>query len=90
MIAIAMLVTAFPLGYILRHRLAAYVAVIAVYAEVFTFQSVTLLKEDPDTIGVSYLLVSSAIFAAGIGLATLGHLVAARRSARRSSAALDL
>ncbi|MBA3419976.1 MAG: hypothetical protein H0U09_14990 [Geodermatophilaceae bacterium] len=82
--------TAFPLGYILRHRLAAYVAVIAVYTEVFTFQSVLLLKEDPDTIGLSYLLVSSAIFGAGLGLATLGNRLAARRNARRESGALDL
>ncbi|HST65883.1 MAG TPA: hypothetical protein VLM05_11910 [Mycobacteriales bacterium] len=94
MIAIVTVLVAFPLGFVLRNRLAAYVAYVAVFGYAFSFQNVYLLRSwvqdpgegafprDADRLPVSYLLVSVAIYAAGFGLVTLGHRLGSRRRAR--------
>jgi hypothetical protein len=89
-IAIVTVLLAFPLGWFLRNRLAAYVGYVAVYGYAFSFQNVYLLREwvparsgafpaDPDALPFSYLLVTVLIYAAGFGLVTLGHWARSRR-----------
>jgi hypothetical protein len=93
-IAIVTALCAFPLGFFLRNRLAAYVGYLAVFGYAFSFQNVYLLRSwvrdpgegafprDADQLPVSYLLVTGAIYAAGFGLVTVGHRLGARRRAR--------
>ena len=87
---IIMLLVPLPIGYFIRNRMAAYLAYIALYSFVFTFQSTTLLKEwnggdysalakNPAAVDWSYGLVNLLIFAAGLGLVTLGSWLRARR-----------
>ena len=87
---IIMLLAPFPIGYFIRNRMAAYLAYIALHSFVFTFQSTTLLKEwtggdysayvkNPAAVDWSYGLVNLLIFAAGLGLVTLGSWLSARR-----------
>ena len=89
---------AFPLGFALRSRTAAFLAFIAVHSFVFTFQSLQLLRAwtagdtsafaaDADTVPWSYLVVNAVIYAAGLGLVALGHRVRSRRAARPAQAA---
>lgn len=94
MIAIVTVLLAFPLGFLLRDRLAAYVAYLAVFGYAFSFQNVYLLRSwvqdpgggafprDADQLPLSYLAVSIVIYAAGFGLVTLGHRLGGRRRAR--------
>jgi hypothetical protein len=74
--------------------MAAYLAYVALHSFVFTFQSTTLLKEwnggdysafvkNPAAVDWSYGLVNLLIFAAGLGLVTLGSWLRARRRASR-------
>jgi hypothetical protein len=97
---VVMLLLTFPLGFFVPSRAAAYVAYIAVQSFVFTFQTMYLMREwvggsteafdkDPQTVPWSYGLVNLLIYAAGFGLVTLGHHVAARRR-RRSTMAVEL
>jgi hypothetical protein len=93
---IIMLVAPFPLGYLIRHRMAAYLAYVALHSFVFTFQSTTVLKEwtggdysafakNPVATDWAYGLVNIAVYAAGLGLVArlLGRRPApARRPAR--------
>jgi len=90
---------AFPLGFFVRNRMAAYVAYIAVHSFVFTVQCEELLRawvggdysafpKNPDSGPWGYLLVNVVIYAAGFGLVTLGHVVHARR--RRKAALVTL
>ena len=85
-----MLLAPLPIGYFIRNRMAAYLAYIALHSFVFTFQSTTLLKEwaggdysayvkNPAAVDWSYGLVNLLIFAAGLGLVTLGSWLSARR-----------
>lgn len=94
MIAIVTVLFAFPLGWFLRNRLAAYVGYVAVYGYAFSFQNVYLLRDwigdrssafptDPDQLPFSYLLVTVLIYAAGFGLVTLGHWARDRRRVRQ-------
>jgi hypothetical protein len=90
------LVAAFPIGFLIRNRLAAFVVYLAAHGFVFTFQTLVLLVAWTGGSGegfgpypqgstadvVSYGLVNLAIFAAGLGLVYLGHRLAARRRAR--------
>jgi hypothetical protein len=87
---IIMLLAPLPIGYFLRNRIAAYLAYIALHSFVFTFQSTILLKEwnggdysafvkNPAAVDWSYGLVNLLIFAAGLGLVTLGSWLSARR-----------
>jgi hypothetical protein len=98
MIAFVTVVFAFPLGYLIRSRVAANVAYIAVYSYAFTFQGVYLMRawvggdhsafpKDPDDLPLEYLAVSLAIYAVGFGLVRLGGHVRTRRSQGRGTAA---
>ena len=93
MIAMVTVLFAFPLGWFLRNRLAAYVGYVAVYGYAFSYQNVYLLRDwipdrsgafptDPDQLPLWYLLVSVLIYAAGFGLVTLGHWARSRRRDR--------
>jgi hypothetical protein len=92
---IATLLVAFPLGYLLRDRLASYLAFVAVHSFVFSFQNMELTREwvggsrsafpnDPHTVPWSYGAVNLLIYAAGFGLIALGRSVAVRRRKRAS------
>lgn len=99
---IVMIVTALPLGFFIKNRTAAYVALIAIHGFVFTFQSVDLITEwaggSTDAFGPypkadnsqiwAYGVVNLVIFAAGLGLVTLGYYLANRR--RNKTATLNL
>jgi len=90
------LVAAFPIGFLIRNRLAAFVVYIAAHGFVFTFQTLVLLIAWTGGSGegfgpypqgstaevLSYGLINLVIFAAGLGLVYLGHCVAARRRVR--------
>lgn len=93
MIAIVTVLFAFPLGFFLRSRVGAYVGYVALYGYAFSFQNVYLLRDwigdpsatfprDPESLPVSYLLVTALIYAAGFGLVTLGHRLGRGRRAR--------
>ena len=98
---IVMLVSTVPLGLLVRNRLAGYVAYTALHAFVFTFQTMILLMEwlngDPSAFGPypayhsawAYGVVNVAIYAAGLGLLTLGQRIARRRRARATAIDLD-
>ena len=81
MVAIVTVLFAFPLGFFLRNRLAAYVAYIAIFAYSFTFQTLYLLRAwvgddhtafsaDPDKLPLNYLAVTGAIYIVGFLLIT--------------------
>jgi len=89
MIAVVTILSAFPLGYFLRSRLAAHTAYAIAYLWAFVFQTLYLLLDMLDgaknpafeagTFPASYGLVAVAIFAVGFGLVQLGHWLRARR-----------
>ena len=96
MIAVVTILSAFPLGYFLRSRLAAHTAYAIAYLWAFVFQTLYLLLDainesknpafEPSEFPLSYGLVTLAIFAVGFGLVSLGHWVRARRqTSSRSS-----
>ncbi|MFI5711286.1 hypothetical protein [Kribbella sp. NPDC051620] len=98
MVAIITVLFAFPLGFFVRNRLAAYVAYIAIFGYSFTFQTLYLLRSwvgdstqafsaDPDKLPLDYLAVTAGIYLVGFGLITLGHRVGAKR---RNRTAVDL
>ena len=94
MIAIVTILSAFPLGYLVRSRLAANTAYAVAYLWAFVFQTLYLILDmlnagddpafEPQTFPRSYGLVALTIFAAGFGLVALGHFVRDRRLARRT------
>jgi hypothetical protein len=94
MIAIVTILSAFPLGYLVRSRLAANTAYAVAYLWAFVFQTLYLTLDmlhggddpafEPQTFPRSYGLVALSIFAAGFGLVALGHSVRDRRLARRA------
>jgi len=97
---IVTLLVAFPLGYLLRDRLASYLAFVAVHSFVFSFQNMELTREwvggsrsafpkDSHTVPWSYGAVNLLIYAAGFGLVALGRAVAAKRR-KHPSGAVDL
>ena len=98
MIAIVTVLSAFPLGFVFRNRLAANLTYAVAYLWAFTFQSVYLMlsmldgDKNPaftkDDFPFSYGLVASAIFAAGFGLVEVGHRVGDRRRTRSAAALL--
>ncbi|MFC4117819.1 hypothetical protein [Nonomuraea zeae] len=98
---IVMLLLPLPLGYLVRSRVAAYLAYIGAHSFVFTFQTMTLTKawvggaydafaKDPNQPEWPYAVVNLAIYAAGLGLVALGAWLRDRRRARRSSDGIDL
>ena len=93
MIAIAVVLVAFPAGYLLRSHLAANVTYAIAYLWAFTYQGLYLTRawvggdysafpKDSTAFPISYGLVTLGIFAVGFGLVALGHRVGARRAAR--------
>ncbi|HET6168410.1 MAG TPA: hypothetical protein VFI40_11525 [Nocardioides sp.] len=94
MVAIITILSAFPLGYLVRSRLAANTAYAVAYLWAFTFQTLYLILDvindstdpafDQQKFPWAYGLVTLSIFLAGFGLVALGRLVRARRTARRS------
>lgn len=73
---IVMLLVPLPLGYLVRDRVAAYLAYVAVHSFVFTFQTMTLTRawvggeteafgKDADAVPWSYAAVNAAIYAVG-------------------------
>jgi hypothetical protein len=89
MIAIVTILSAFPLGYFLRSRLAANTTYAVAYLWAFTFQTLYLLLDsldggaepafETDSFPASYGAVTLAIFVVGFGLVNLGHWVRGRR-----------
>jgi hypothetical protein len=90
MVALVTVLLAFPLGFFVRSRTTAYLAFVAVWGYVFSFQNVTLLRSwiddraevfprDADALPLDYLLVTAVLYAAGFGLVTLGARIAERR-----------
>ena len=88
MIAIVTILAAFPLGYLVRSRLAASTTYAVAYLWAFTFQTLYLLLDLLDgggdaaftvtTFPTSYGVVALAILLGGIGLVNLGHWVRGR------------
>ena len=99
MIAIATLLVAFPAGFFVRNRLAAFVTYIAVFAYCFTFQGMYLLPMFTHEAGpndwpkndnkwpISYFVMTASIYVVGFGLVALGHHVGRKRRLRRAAAA---
>ena len=92
MIPIITVLSAFPLGYLVRSRLAANTTYAVAYLWAFTFQTLYLILDvindsaDPafekQEFPLAYGLVTVSIFAAGFGLVALGRYVRDRRTAR--------
>jgi hypothetical protein len=98
---IVMIAVAFPIGFFVKSRTAAYISYIAIHGFVFVFQSTDLIIEwaggSKSAFGPypkassqiwGYGLVNLVIFGAGLGLVALGYYVATRR--RTKAAALNL
>jgi hypothetical protein len=93
MVAIVTILAAFPLGYLVRSRLAANTAYAVAYLWAFVFQTLYLILDvindsqhqafEPQKFPWAYGVVTLSIFTAGFGLVSLGHLVRDRRVARR-------
>ena len=105
MILILTLIAAFPMGYFMRSWFQANVAYGLAFAQVFTFQTATLVlqwvKGDDAafaqtegyalfTDSLSYGMVTTSIYALGFGLVALGHRASAGRRARASTANVEL
>ncbi|GAA1700498.1 hypothetical protein GCM10009745_54220 [Kribbella yunnanensis] len=104
MIAILTILVALPLGLLVRNRLAAYLIFAIAFAQIYTFQSINLVMEwvngsteafprdgKTELLGgtLGYLEFTSAIYAVGFGLITLGHwLRNRRRTAKNHEVAL--
>jgi hypothetical protein len=97
MIAVITILLAFPLGYLLRSRLAANVTYAIAYLWAFVYQTLYLVLDamndtrgrafEPQEFPLSYGLVTLGIFGAGFGLVELGRRVEARRRSRTPVAA---
>jgi len=99
MIAVVTVLLAFPLGYLVRNRLAAATAYGLAYLWAFTFQTLYLLLDslgggsapafEPGDFPWSYGVVTLGIFAVGFGLLNLGHWLRLRssRTGTRATAA---
>lgn len=97
---IIMLLIPFPIGYLIRNRMAAYLAFVGLNSFLFTFQSTSMLKEwaggdysgfvkNPATVDWLYAFVNLVIYAIGLGLVALGSWVRAKRR-RAAQPAIDL
>ena len=99
---IVMILVPLPLGLLVRNRVAAFLAFIAVHAFVFTFQTAFLVIEwangSSEAFGSfpdynngdvwAYGIINLVIYSVGFGLVTLGHRIRTNRNTRRKS--LDL
>ena len=101
MIAVVTLLSAFPLGFFLRNRLAANTAYAIAYLWAFVYQTLYLLLDaineskdpafEPNEFPLSYGVVTLAIFLVGFGLVALGHRVGrGRRESRQESSRSSL
>jgi hypothetical protein len=93
-----MILLPLPIGWFVRHRLTAFVAYLAAFSLVFTFQSTLLIVEwaggskkafgsfpKTDTGDVwSYGVVNLVFLAIGLGLLIATSVVSARRRAKRA------
>ena len=100
MLIALMLVLSLVIGWFVRPRLTAYVAYLATFSLLFTFQSVVLITEwaggDQKAFGAfpgggrsevwSYGAVNLVILAVGMGLLTLVTVLASRRAGRSTVA----
>jgi hypothetical protein len=94
MVAIVTILAAFPLGYLVRSRLAAATAYAVAYLWAFVFQTLYLILDvindgakpafEPQEFPWAYGTVTLSIFLAGFGLVALGHYVRDRRAARHT------
>ena len=92
MVAIVTILSAFPIGYLVRSRLAANTAYAIAYLWAFTFQTLYLVLEvvndsaepafEPQKFPFAYGAVTLSIFGTGFGLVALGRFVRERRLAR--------
>ncbi|HKE69595.1 MAG TPA: hypothetical protein VKB55_10100 [Nocardioidaceae bacterium] len=99
MIAVVTVLTAFPLGYFVRSRLAANTTYAVAYLWAFIYQTLYLTLDTinksndpaftPEKFPLAYGLVASSIFGAGFGLVALGHFVRDRRIARSEPSAVN-
>ena len=97
MIAIVTILSAFPLGFLVRSRLTANTAYAVAYLWAFVYQTLYLILEvindssDPafeaQKFPWAYGGVAGSIFLAGFGLVALGHFVRDRRLARAAQPA---
>ena len=97
MIAIVTILAAFPLGFLVRSRLAASTIYTLAYLWAFTFQTLYLLLDslgggsapafEAGEFPVSYGVVTLAILLVGLGLVQVGHRVGSRRRTHRSALA---
>jgi hypothetical protein len=98
--ALLVLLVPFPLGFFLTDRTTAVIAYIGAFSPLFTFQTLSLVTDwaegstaafggpfpQSDYSQVAgYAVVNLVLYLAGFGLILLGHRLAARRRARRSS-----
>jgi hypothetical protein len=93
---ILVLLVPLPLGYLIRDRLVAYLAFVGAHAFVFTFQTLTLIRNwvggdtsafasEATRVPWDYAVVNLVIYAAGLGLVTLGLRLGQRRRMRSAS-----
>jgi len=93
------LLIGFPLGYFLRNRLAAYVALIAVHSFLAQFMAIVLVREwvghdtsafpaDPKSAPWAYGVTALVAYALAFLLVEVGHRVGTRRRTREQ--AIDL
>jgi len=92
-IAVITVLSAFPLGYWVRSRLAANTTYALAYLWAFVYQTLYLTLDSinhstspaftPEKFPLSYGAVALSVFGAGFGLVALGRLVRDRREVRR-------
>ena len=101
MIAVVTILSAFPLGFLLRSRLAANTTYAIAYLWAFVFQTLYLTLDamndangggafEKQAFPLSYGIVTLSIFGAGFGLVALGRWTRDRRMQRQESARSSL
>jgi len=85
---IAALLSAGPLGYLIRDRRGALVAYLVVWAIVFPIQTVVVHSENPDDIVASYFVINALILGLGVGLNRLGAWLRERKLGHRRADAV--
>lgn len=103
MIAAVALLAAFPLGFLCRDPRVGYLAFVAAFAHVYTFQTAMLVmewvngndsafaqssSEQLASSSLSYFAFTTLVYAVGLGLVRVGQLARSRRDRRRADALL--
>lgn len=98
MIAVLVLLTALPLGFLCRDPRVGYLAFAAAFAHVYTFQTAWLVMQwvngsddafsrgssgELATSSLGYFAVTTLIYSVGLGLVLIGQVVRRRRDRRR-------